>query len=602
MSQAIHYLQQSIGGVLYDPDEDEIPLGMFDRRAEMNKVLDILITAHIYPAVTMGQGHTGSEDKVSGGCHQMSLEVWNTQHFVRHIDEYQSFTSDMGTEVKVSDFVFWRDSLNLHMPSWMASRDKRLFQVESSDAGDYLNPLVQCEGEEFLRNALPLPGANHLIHTVAKGLNEAMSYYDTFLNQLRVLEKVLTHPGRNERLVAKCMLGTPWSDMVSTVKGFSKTLHDPRWHSVVYFCKAVLRPTAVLRKCWNERVYSGNGSHDLREREWSVGHERGKKFIPAELTAVLRDPMFRFFLHMILFLKKVPTKAAQWFDGCPCHSELIKGKSAYQRKQALIAEGLSAGICYCSSCRGWEVVDGKLEALVAELSEIAKRDLEILVAERCSDGGTDDLTSADMNLIMSNFQSGIALLQAGFTVKLSFSKHLPYLLMGLSHPVPSRQQHFAKLCLDYYQAGVSAGRRQHWKSIAFLKEGSATRADVDRLAETGVMSLNLQTQVAPMLLMPFGDRQIEMEHKPLSDIARPKSRARAGDIWSVVRIKKVERSLADASWRDAFLKHFLSIGTAREMIRALGFEGHPYFNDYMSSKARLITGEKSRQIWAAIQD
>lgn len=167
---------------------------------------------------------------------------------------------------------------------------------------------------------------------------------------------------------------------------------------------------AVLRKCWRQSTYEANGDHELREREWAIGHERGKKFIPADLTALLQDPMFRFYMHAILYLKRIPAKTAQWFDGRPCHEELVKNKSAYFRKQALLAEGLPSGCCFCTSCRGWEVVDGKLESIVSELAEIGRRDLEILVAEQCGDGGTDDLTSAQMNLIMGNFQAGVALL------------------------------------------------------------------------------------------------------------------------------------------------------------------------------------------------
>ena len=37
VAHAIHYLQTCVGGVLYDADE-EVPLAMLDRRAEMSKV------------------------------------------------------------------------------------------------------------------------------------------------------------------------------------------------------------------------------------------------------------------------------------------------------------------------------------------------------------------------------------------------------------------------------------------------------------------------------------------------------------------------------------------------------------------------------------
>ena len=49
-----------------------------------------------------------------------------------------------------------------------------------------------------------------------------------------------------------------------------------------------------------------------------------------------------------------------------------------------------------------------------------------------------------MNVVMSDMLDGISFLQAGFSVKLSFSKHLPYILMSLACPLPARRKHWAK--------------------------------------------------------------------------------------------------------------------------------------------------------------
>ena len=70
----------------------------------------------------MGQGHTGADDKVSSALHMFSLQVFDVEHLLRFLDEFQSFTSDLGTEVKITDFFVDRARLGLIMPTWLSSR------------------------------------------------------------------------------------------------------------------------------------------------------------------------------------------------------------------------------------------------------------------------------------------------------------------------------------------------------------------------------------------------------------------------------------------------------------------------------------------------
>ena len=582
VARAIVSLQTTRGGVLSDMSDPDVPLSLLAQRAAWGDVLSTMIRVLVYPACTMGQGHTGAEDKVVAALHDFSLETWDIQHTKRHIDEYQCYTSDMGTEIKVSDFVVERQRMHLYTPDWLFARDA-VAPLKGEFDESCTNHLVQCDGNEFLRNAFALPGANHIIHNIVKTLHECLGYYGTFLSQLKVLEQILTHPGRNERLVAKCMLGTPWGQHASVVTKFSTTLHEPRWSATAHFCKAVVRPAAILRKCWKEKEYTGNGEHELKEREWIAKGYGGKKFIPTELTAVLRDPMFRFYLHFIIAVQSILVKVHSWFDGCPCHECLVKGLSAHFRKKALIGEGLVSGICPCTSCRGWEVVDGKLGDVVKELGDLAQKALELLVAERSNDGATDPLTDSQVTLLLSDFHAIISCLQAGFTVRFSFTKHLPYVLLGLSHPVQHRRQHFARVCLALYDKTPEA--RHHRKSVAFLKVGTVVRADIELLGNTGVTTPNLELQIAPMYLMPFGDRQIEMEHKPLSDVARKNMQGRRGHMWSVQRLKSIERRLEERAWRDVFVAHFASLEKLKQMIKVLGFQHHPALRDYLTNSS-----------------
>ena len=78
---------------------------------------------------TMGQGHTVAEDKISNALHMSSMEVFDCEHLLkysvlgcRYLHVVQSFTSDMGTEVNITEFHHDRGRFGLIMPTWFSMR------------------------------------------------------------------------------------------------------------------------------------------------------------------------------------------------------------------------------------------------------------------------------------------------------------------------------------------------------------------------------------------------------------------------------------------------------------------------------------------------
>ena len=110
---------------------------------------------------------------------------------------------------------------------------------------------------------------------------------------------------------------------------------------------------------------------------------------------------------------------------------------------------------------------------------------------------------------------------------------------------------------------------------------------MEALVEHGTTTPLLETMIAPFLLMPFGDRLIEMEHKPLSDIARASPHTKSGDRWAVQRMTRIETSLQDPVWKDKFVNHFMSLSSLKSIIFAMGFEHHPAFHDFLHSSVPL---------------
>ena len=207
--------------------------------------------------------------------HIHNNESYDVDHLLRSLDEYLAFVPDLGTEVKLTEFEINRADLSSIMPRWMSSLTGRApLQADVPDDGEhkhrrYHNPLQQCvDANGLMRNAMPIPGAGHCVHNSVKELASALDHYKIFLGQLKVVERVLTHPGRVERLIARCLLGTPFAKHRGLLEHFPYTLHDERWGVIAAFCAAALAPVAILRRAWSEAQYEENGVGTYLERDW----------------------------------------------------------------------------------------------------------------------------------------------------------------------------------------------------------------------------------------------------------------------------------------------------------------------------------------------
>ena len=197
------------------------------QNAVRQTILNSKVKEHIMVPVTRGQGHSAIEDDAARVVHQHCLEADDHNHLQEQLDSYESFTVDLGTEAKTTDFRISRGDLPKVMPTWMADRQLVLDQ-EDLDVNERPPRMrYQCPDDGmFLRNAMPIPGINHCIHSVVRGTEEHLSYYDTFFEQCKTLQKVLVNRGRNERLIDTCFLNTPHEGLRRHVEGIRIILHE----------------------------------------------------------------------------------------------------------------------------------------------------------------------------------------------------------------------------------------------------------------------------------------------------------------------------------------------------------------------------------------
>ena len=577
----------SLGEAIESDDDGEIHLGVAAIRAAANKVLESSVHDQVCVPVTQGQGSTSAADKISAASHMHSVESYDIRQMIQGLEEYQSFTSDLGTDVKFTEFAWDKSDPSKFMPSWLAEREYHApMQVDDVGQDDavgglfqfkYHNPLIGCKGKEILPNALPIPGAGHTIHNSMKHVPENMAHWSKFFNDLKVIEQLMTHPGRRERMVAQCVTGTPFAEHKKELSNCSAGLYEKRWGEVAGFCRKAVRPIAILRRCWSEKDYEENGKAKLLERQW--GDDTGG-FKPSEVTRVLHCPLFRHYLLMVIKLHAVSTRFMKWLDGCPCHQGLLLAASTLRsRAKKLKRDGLSNGNCPLASCRGWEIVDGKVESVLKELCDAVQEELLEAIEIRSSDGVVGALSAGDLSILMNDYVAGTTCLQAAMSVRLAWGKSLPWLLIGMAHPVKSRALHWASECIRVYESAPAA-QQHHRKTLLFLQGGGVLRQALDDFIQSGTMPDVLCLHTAVFRLIPLGDRQIEMEHKPVSDIVAVKRGVSSGHHFSIQRYKVVEALLeSDGANADKLADHFTAVKSISGAVRALKFNLHPVFKD-----------------------
>ena len=540
----------------------------------------------------MTQGNTSIDDKVSSSAHMHLFECYDEDHAWASLDEYEGLTIDLGTEAKISEFHTERDMAGI-VPNWLVARGKRAplrdDQCDVDDGGLDEQPLgselprhqkmIQCEGDFFLRNSMPIPGTSHLIHGILSGAGESMKHYKTFFAQLKTIEKILHHSGRKERLQATCMMNTPFADMMPLIQAFSITLHEPRWHAVSVFCNMSVRPVSILRQCWSAQSYEANGTGTFLERTFE--QQEDHRFRPAELTALLKSGLFRAYMQMIIKVHTIGSKLNKWFRGCPCHEGVLleAGEDQWKRQRILKRDGLNKGRCPLASCRGWEIACGKLKQVLAEIRDATRQNLMDTLSMK-NDGVTDALSDADLSLVLSDFEAGVSAIELGTSVKMAWMEQLPWQLCGLANPDHEEARAKAHHCIMLFNSAPA--KMHHRKSKKFLEEGSELRTMIDEFVETGNLDAVLHFNILPFYFLPFDDAPIEREHIPLSRVARVKTRTARGSTFSTRRAEIIETRMGeDAVFKEKLIDHFCSIRHVKMAVRTFGLEKHPTFRDLM---------------------
>ena len=600
--EAQDQLMTSHGGILdsfnrgVDDFEPEIVSDSTkQKRRESNALIKSRIRFHLCIPITLGQGHTSIEDKCGGSVHQLAIDSYDIPHLEREHDEFISDTTDLGVEVGTADFHSPPGSLQTFLPEWFF-RSKRQIGVDDGivgfDGAQILptpaQKIYNAEPGHLRRNAFPIPGCNHLLDSITRDTHHSLREFDSFLEDLHCIEQLLAEPGRRERYVVTCVLGTAWANEAKKLRMFKFTLYTKKWLNVVMFMQAAAHPVGIMRRTWREALYAKHGrDKELSERDDGGG--RGKKFQPHLLTRVLRSGYVRGYYTMLIKLKNIVMKLQAWFEACPCHCDLADIASS--RRKAMKVEGLVDGTCPFMSCRIWELIDEGLADVLKSLRENMLGELVATLELQMRDGVCEDpLTDEGVAKIVGDFNRACQHYTFSFSVKFGWTQVFPWVIMVLCHPVQQKQLEWAKRLVDKYNCHTGPVDR---RTAKFMHPSSQLRRMLDEFIDTQEMHPVLRSEVSLFRFVPLSDRPAEAEHIRLKDVAKQQRGTKRGCKYSLAhRLHEIREASADPTTRELLIDAFLSVSDARGAIDVFGLDTHPTFAKYYGRERAGVEDRK----------
>ena len=180
-----------------DPDDEHDLDGEHDRNAEF--LASAIRKQDCIPSA-MSRGHTTLADKASALLYMWMVMLGHFNLLFAFCSSFFAFTSDMGTEIGLSDFrtVTFKDLL----PTWMLPEPEEAQELDLDDDVAAAAPPrpspVSYQQSWFLENSVPIPGVLHILHNLCKDMHNALRHWPEFWKQLKVMEEFYGDRGWRE--------------------------------------------------------------------------------------------------------------------------------------------------------------------------------------------------------------------------------------------------------------------------------------------------------------------------------------------------------------------------------------------------------------------
>ena len=516
-----------------------------------HKVLCMGLRKEHHIPVAMGNAAESTGNKCAALLHKWALCVRSMSALGKYRDSFMSFCSDMGTELGIGEFRV--DSVESLMPSWLLPPNLQsdlesghIEPIQDTDAdmvSDMALPaqLVHMPEPEpapapvqgfdtahpdhavfFLRNAVVIPGALHIVNNALQQVSTSMTYWDTWFEQLQMFEG-LWQCGRLQRFVNYCVRPSQVSHKADELlRQKLGTLYMKRWGEIAKFCQRLSNVLWIIRCAWNERLF-------LQGVASQTGQDGQAHFNPEKFTNILQDNLFFCYFDLVLNLTKVLEACGQWAESCPCHEDLqwlqlmqtfeLHSKRSNRSVTVPSLFGKLADTCPMRGKRLPELVAGGMKTVLEHLAGMAFGDL---LQKHCH------LLAADQwTLVVQDFEKAKAHALLEFQIKFDWSQRLPWKLALLGHSDLGLARRELSSVVSQFDSQSSALQKHHHRlTLQLLGKCSSVRADLDRflMGEALEELPQLEHFAACFRFMQITERSYEAAHSIVKRRAPPNSK------------------------------------------------------------------------------
>lgn len=492
-----------------------------------------------------------------------------------------SLTVDMGVEVGLAEVA--GGDVNDYLPPWMQDRQGLLMD----EGMDGLEELVQRTTHLFPR-AFVSTGLDHISNNLQNDLDQKLSGWSGWLPKFKALSNLLSKRHHLKRLVARCIMDTPFSPL----KRMFETTVEPcakwRWGTICKTLPAILALHRPLGMIWSKAKFEvGRNDQDEERNDDAV--------LDLDLvTAAVTSPSWFAYGQMILHLHEIANSISGWGSGCACHEWLRPHKqssdSPWESALSAVRQslGLESGLdglsfqCPLAGKRAPELASGALLKVICERIDDA---FPKVLVESAGAG------PEHQEQILSDFNLGTGYIKLVVELKLGHWNDFPWVLCKLGLPGDAARQQGAADMLATFDSLPQDPKSHHRVTLSFMATGSALRSDMEALA--GGAPINqlpaLANSLARLCFLPVSERIVEGEHSIVHRHGGYR-KVTGAYVSCSQRLPEVDALMSNQETRTRFLQAFEKTRKLKNMSKLFRFCKHPQWTELMAKPKKERSG------------
>ena len=456
-------------------DEDYVLETCFqeqDRQAVIRSGLE----EHLFPSAVIGSGHASLFHKYHALMHTCLLETGSAVSLARFTDSIFSFTTEQGTEYGFPQTPpVSVDSLFPWLPVPPQVLDEHDWAPGPDEAALHRAACVD------LSQSVGIAGLLHIVHNSCKDFTAGMQHFDTVVQQLQHVSKLLRKKDTRERLLESCFNDATGRLLRGTIRKFHAKLHVGRWGSLAECVRQMVQVETVLRWGWNLESYG----RQQRQDSGSDGVDL------ALVNGAVTSPFFWSYVHMLKTLTDTIHAALTWAESCPCHSHLNLEQLTKRVRQQVQK-------CPLRGCRAPELSNGDFQRHLRTVADTGMAHFLTTLPR--------DIDAVERGSLIRDFQHGKAHLFFILSLRLQHWRVPPWSVFGCADLREEVSKTFLRRTLEL---------RSEEPLVCKVQTGDLA-AQARQYIESEDASLQnlpiLRSFLGQLLFCPIAERRVEGDH------------------------------------------------------------------------------------------